>query len=193
MRNLSVRTVFVAVATFVVSLVAACPSAQAQRVPFAINGGGAIEFVPLPGVTTSTVATHITTGLATYLGAHVSRGKVEVLAADPTTGVGTFQSVVPTIFASQRGLLAFDYGRLPGREAPAPGVVRLVPVQGGTKVVAVWDAQFTLSNAVRSRIGHRRVTRGSFRMIATTEPFVLGSQTPVRFSWRGTGTITFGR
>ncbi len=123
----------------------------------------------------------------------MSRGKVQVLSEDPTTGVGTFQSAVPTIFASRSGVLAFDYGRLAGPKAPAPGVVRLFPIQGGTKVIAVWDAQFTLSNTVRSRIGRRRVTGGSFRMIATTEPFVLGSQTPVRFSWRGAGTITFGR
>lgn len=170
-----------ALATLAALLVLPCPTATAQTtVPFGVSGMGVVEFVPLPGGT----ATHFANGTASYLGQYRGRGAVQTLTLNPATGTGTFQSAVPFVFEGQNGTLSFHYGRT-DQGAPV-GVVKLIPAERG-KVIAVWDAEFTLVNA--SGIN---VTGGRFRMVATSAPFVPGGTVPVRYSWSGAGTITFG-
>jgi hypothetical protein len=39
----------------------------------------------------------------------------------------------------------------------------------------------------------QRVTGGSFIMVAVTQPFVLGSTTPVAYTWSGDGWIAYSK
>jgi hypothetical protein len=46
------------------------------------------------------------------------------------------------------------------------------------------------------RVGTGRfanITGASFIMVATTEPFVLGDDDPVGYSWHGEGTLTYSK
>ena len=86
------------------------------------------------------------------------------------------------------GQLACYYGRV-DEGASSPGVATLYPQADG-KFVAVFVAEFTPAYAeCTGRFS--KLTGGSFIMVATTEPFVLGSTDPVAYWWQGQGTLTF--
>jgi hypothetical protein len=62
---------------------------------------------------------------------------------------------------------------------------------GGGKVYVVFTAEFTpVPQDSTGRFAN--VTGGSFTMVATTEPFVLGSTAPVGYTWQGAGFLEFG-
>lgn len=166
-------------------------SARAQTRPFFIAGSGIAEFVPsAPGE----VASHVSTGNATYLGGHSGAGAIELI---DFTGSNTaiFQSARPYKFSTKHMTLAFDYGRT-DKGVPA-GAVTLYPAGPSHpgKVVAIFDAIFTLSSATSlTKAGDKKAEKvgdARFRMIATSAPFVFGAKDPVAYAWVGHGTMTF--
>ena len=116
-----------------------------------------------------------------YVGLYSGDAEVQ-LESPPTADLtATFSSAVPFGFTALNGAkLAFAYG------TSTPGVVTLIPV-GDDKFVAFWDAIFTPVPAA-STGQYKRVTGGSFRMFALTEPFSLG-EANVGYIWWGQGTI----
>jgi len=166
-------------------------SGNAQTRPFFIQGGGTAAFLPsIPGE----IATHVSTGNATVLGGHAGAGAIELIdSTGPNTA--TFQSAEPYKFSTKHLTLAFDYGRT-DKGVPA-GVVTLYPAGPShpEKVVAVFDAIFTLSSATAlTKAGENKAQKvgdARFRMIATSAPFVFGAKDPVAYTWVGQGTLTF--
>jgi hypothetical protein len=172
-------------------------SAEAQTRPFFIKGGGTAAFIPFdPDSDEDGTATHVSTGNATYLGGHSGEGAIELLAFT-SANTATFQSAKPFEFSSKHLRLAFDYGRA-DKGVPA-GVVTLYPAGPSHpgKVVAIFDAIFTLSSATPlTKAGIKKAEKvgdARFRMIATTEPFVFGVKVPVAYTWAGEGTLTFAK
>jgi hypothetical protein len=161
--------------------------AQAQVKPFKVTGGGVVNYVPLPG---DPPQFHFAVGNATELGNYYGEGYVQVLELlSPNTA--SFDSAVPFVFTAANGdKLAFQYGHVDARAA-GPGLVTLYPANGA-KVVAVFVAEF---NPVPADCTGRfkKVIGGSFIMTAVTEPFVLGAQDPVAYTWEGDGSIEFSK
>ena len=73
--------------------------------------------------------------------------------------------------------------------AAGPGEVELFDAGGG-KVFAVFTAEFNPVPAL-STGRFAKVVKGSFIMVATTEPFVLGATDPVAYTWQGEGSLVF--
>lgn len=170
----------------VAASLALSPSAEAQVKPFKITGGGiASQGIPVvPG----TPAPHWATGHATELGNYYGEGQFQLLAfTGPATA--TFSSASDFVFVAANGdKLAFTYGD-PANGAIQPGQVELSYVGDG-QFVAVFVAEF---NSVVAKCTGRfaNVIGGSFIMVATTEPFVLGATDPVGYTWEGDGRIEF--
>ena len=170
----------------IAAVIALAPRAEAQVKPFKITGGGiAAQGIPLvPG----TPAPHWAVGQATELGNYYGEGQFQLLAfTGPTTA--TFSSASDFVFvAANKDKLAFTYGDTTNG-ALQPGQVELFYVGGG-KFVAVFVAEF---NPVIAKCTGRfaKVIGGSFIMVATTEPFVLGATDPVAYTWVGDGSIEF--
>jgi hypothetical protein len=163
--------------SLVAVLVVACPPAHAQVKPFKVTGGGvASKGLPLA---VDVPAPHWAVGQATELGNYVGSGFFEI---DQFTGPlsGDFSSAVPFVFTAANGDdLAFDYA----------GTVELFPTPDG-RAVAVFVATFTPAlDLCTGRFA--KVIGGSFVMTAITEPFVLGSTDPTRYTWSGEGTLEF--
>jgi hypothetical protein len=123
------------------------------------------------------------------LGRYYGEGKVQLEGfTGPTTA--DFSSAVPFVFVGTHGdKLACHYGRT-DFGAAEPGEVPLYSAGGG-KYIAVWVAEFTPVPALCTG-RFARLVDGSFTMIAITQPFVLGSTTPVGYKWVGNGWLDFG-
>lgn len=165
----------------------ASPHAQAQVVkPFKVTGAGTVDYVPLvPFVP----VTHDAIGEATELGRYYGKGRVQLIGfTGPTTA--DFNSAVPFVFIAANGdELAFTYGDTTNGAA-GPGEVTLSGPDAGGLFVATWVAEFNpVPNLCTGRF--EKVIDGSFIMVAKTEPFVLGATDPVKYSWKGQGTLTF--
>lgn len=159
------------------ALAFASSRADAQVKPFKVTGGGvASKGLPLA---VDVPAPHWAVGQATELGNYVGSGFFQV---DQFTGPlsGDFSSAVPFVFTAANGDdLAFDYA----------GTVELFPTPDG-RAVAVFVATFTPAlDLCTGRFA--KVIGGSFVMTAITEPFVLGSTDPTRYTWSGEGTLEF--
>ena len=159
---------------------------KAQTEPFDIIGAGiAPNGIP---VTPDDPVPHWAIGVATDLGLYYGQGLFQIDAfTSPTTA--DFSSTVPFVFTgSDGGQLVCYYGRVDEGES-SPGVATLYPQADG-KFVAVFVAEFTPVYAeCTGRFS--KLIGGSFIMVATTEPFVLGSTDPVAYWWEGQGTLTF--
>ena len=177
----------------VVSL--ACPTAHAQVKPFKITGEGVGPLgLPLPG---QDPRSHWIVGNATHLGKHTGIGTVQTDSAafNPATGkiVGEFGSGSPYVFTGANGdKLTCYYGRIDfGASAPGTFELTIVGVtEDGLLIVeAAWIAEFVAQPELST--GKFAGVTGSWIMFAFSEPFVLGSNDPVYYSWQGEGSLKF--
>ncbi|HEV3235720.1 MAG TPA: hypothetical protein VGZ25_01950 [Gemmataceae bacterium] len=137
---------------------------------------------------------HWIKGEATYLGRHTGLGSVKTDTAVPDGMghiTGEFGSGSPFIFKKKNGdQLACNYGRA-DLGAKKPGVFDLtildVLPDGSLVVEALFIAEFVPQQDLCTGI-FEGVT-GSWIMIATTEPFVLGSSDPIEYEWHGKGPL----
>jgi hypothetical protein len=86
------------------------------------------------------------------------------------------------------------YGRTDhGASEPGTFVLTILDVldDGSLIVEAAWIAEFVpVPEATTEKFAG---VTGSWVMYAYSEPFVLGSDDPVDYSWEGEGTLTFQR
>jgi hypothetical protein len=183
---------WVGILAVLVAGLAATPDAPAQEKPFRVVGAGVGPLgLPLPG---QDPRPHWAVGQANSLGRYYGEGTVETLTADfdPATGVitGTFQSGSPFEFEGANGdVLACDYGHYDkATGGPSVGTFTLVPTGDPGEYVAFWIADFTPAAGCTGKF--RGVT-GGWTMYAMSEPFALGSDDPVAYSWKGVGSLTF--
>ena len=185
------------------ALVLTQSQAEAQVKPFKLTGEGVGPCgLPQPG---QDPRPHWIIGEATHLGRHFGEGTVQTdsAAPDPATGkiVGEFGSGTPFVFigANAKGddpngnRLVTWYGRT-DQGASKPGSFELT-ILGATAegpiVQALWIAEFVA--VPEESTGKFTGVTGSWVMIARSEPFVLGSNDPVSYSWEGEGRLTFRR
>ena len=194
-HNFRLNKVVVPLTALAVVLTLACHKAQAQVKPFKITGEGVAPFgLPLPG---QAPRTHTIVGNATHLGRHSGVGTVRTDSAafDPATGkiTGEFGSGSPFVFTGADGdELVCYYGRT-AFGASAPGTFELnilgVLPDGSLVVEALFIAEFVAQPDECT--GKFAGVTGSWVMYAITEPFVLGSDDPINYSWQGQGSLTF--
>jgi hypothetical protein len=157
----------------------AAPTPDSRVVPFKVTGGGiAAHGLPLQ---LHQPAPHNATGTATELGNYSAEGMFQLDSFTSAT-TGTFSSAQPVVFVAANGdQLAFNYA----------GTFQIFDAGGG-KVYAVFVADFTpVSRESTGRF--TKVTGGSLTMVATTEPFVLGSTDPTGYTWEGKGSLVFSK
>jgi len=180
-----------------VVLTLACHKAQAQVKPFKVTGEGVAPFgLPLPG---QDARPHSIVGNATHLGRHTGEGSVKTdsVVFDPTTGriIGEFGSGAPFVFTGANGdELVCYYGRTDfGASKPGTFELTILDVlpDGSLVVEALFIAEFVPQPDECT--GMFAGVTGSWVMYATTEPFVLGSNDPVNYSWQGQGSLTFAK
>ncbi len=183
---------------------------EAQVKAFKISGAGEGPFgLPLPG---QAAREHWVVGTATHLGKHYGEGTVKTDSATPqfdTNGAlthfsGEFGSGDGgfTFTAANGDELGCHYGRADADneavEVPAaqPGTFELTVVdvmfvdgQPLFLVEALFIAEFVPQPSLCT--GRFAGVTGSWIMYAQSEPFVLGSDDPVYFSWKGEGKLTF--
>jgi hypothetical protein len=179
-----------ALAVLAVALVVDGNRVRAQEKAFQIVGAGYGPVgLPLPG---QDPRPHWAIGEATHLGRYYGEGSVRTLTADfnPDNGhfTGTFESGEPFVFEAANGdILACDYGHV----ADHPGTFELVPTGDPGVYVAYWVAEFVPVDSLCT--GKFKGITGSWTMYAQSEPFVLGSDDPIAYSWEGRGTLTFAK
>ena len=170
--------------------------AHAQVVkPFKIKGSGeGPTGLPLPG---QEPRMHWIVGEATHLGRHYGEGTVQTDSAvvNPEAGLitGEFGSGTPFVFiGANDDRLVTWYGRT-DHGASEPGSFTLTILgatpDGALIVEAAWIAEFVA--VPEDSTGKFAGVSGSWIMYAFSEPFVLGSDDPVVYSWEGEGTLTF--
>jgi hypothetical protein len=180
----------------IAGLALATAPAHAQVVkPFKIKGSGkGPTGLPLPE---QPARMHWIVGEATHLGRHYGEGTVRTDSAvpDPEHGVitGEFGSGDPFVFVGANGdRLVTYYGRT-DHGASQPGTFTLTILgttpEGAFIVEAAWIAEFV--TVPDQSTGKFAGVSGSWIMYAFSEPFVLGSDDPVVYSWEGEGTLTF--
>lgn len=178
-----------------VGLVLASPQTRAQVVkPFKISGEGVGPLgLPLPG---QPPRPHWAAGQATQLGEYDGLGEVETDSASfqpEGTITGEFGSGSPFVFTGANGdHLVCWYGRTDhGASKPGTFVLTILDVlaDGSLVVEAAWIAEFV--PVPEASTGKFAGVTGSWVMYAYSEPFVLGSDDPVGYSWEGEGTLTF--
>lgn len=190
-------------ATLVAATLALTTTPAAAQVvkPFKIGGAGAgPDGLPLPG---QPARMHWAVGQATHLGRYYGEGTVQTLSVDavspPGTITGRFGSGSPFIFTGANGdQLACDYGDQPGSAANGTFTLTILDVLGtlpdGTPILlveALWIADFVAKPEMST--GKFAGVTGSWVMYARSEPFVLGSDDSVDYSWQGQGQLTFRR
>jgi sugar lactone lactonase YvrE len=152
---------------------------DAQVLPFKVTGGGTAP-LGLP-LALHVPAPHNATGTATFLGHYSAEGMFQLDSFTSATG-GTFSSAQPVVFVAANGdRLAFNYAGTFQLFAAGPGQVYGVFVAAFTPVPQDSTGRFT------------RVTGGSFTIVATTDPFVLGATDPVAYTWEGQGWLQFDK
>jgi hypothetical protein len=192
--NVLLPTAAVVLATF--TLMTTPAAAQVVK-PFKITGSGeGPNGLPLPQ---QPPRPHWIVGEATHLGRHYGEGTVrtDTAVVDPETGkiVGEFGSGSPFVFVGANGEhLVTWYGRT-DHGATEPGTFELtilgVTGEGALIVQALWIAEFVA--VPEESTGKFAGVTGSWEMIARSEPFILGTETPVQYSWEGDGQLTFPR
>jgi hypothetical protein len=192
-RSSWLKAVVVPLAALVVVL-AVSQTADAQVKPFKIVGEGVGPLgLPLPG---QEPRPHWIVGNATHLGKHTGAGTVQTDTAQLNpdgTITGEFGSGSPFVFKGANGdKLVCHYGRT-DFGASEPGTFQLtildVSPTGELLVEALWIAEFVPQPALCT--GKFAGVTGGWVMYARSEPFVLGSDDPVYYSWQGEGTLEF--
>jgi hypothetical protein len=195
MRYLLSNKLMVPLAALGVMLALECHKAQAQVKPFKITGAGvAPSGLPLPG---QPARPHWIVGNATELGRHYGEGTVETDSAapgpNPRTIDGEFGGGSPFVFTGANGdELACYYGRTEfGASEPGTFELTIVGVldNGALVVEAAFVAEFVVQPELCT--GKFAGVTGSWTMYAQTDPFVLGSDDPITYSWEGQGKLTF--
>lgn len=188
-RNVQLSIVVVRMLALVAILALASPRAEAQVVPFNVEGGGpAPEGLSIFG----TASPHSATGTATHLGEYSGNGFANVVTFDPVMFNGTFKGTF--VFVAANGdKLACTYGDT-DNGAKLPGSFQIFDAGGGN-VTVVFIAEF---NPVPAKCTGRfeNVVDGSFIMVAKTEPFPLvlsatGFTPPFNYTWKGAGWLEF--
>ena len=186
-------------ATLLVALALTPSPAVAQVVkPFKIKGEGVGPFgLPLPG---QVPRLHWIVGEATHLGRHHGEGTVRTDSAVPDLDHGVItgefgSGTTPFVFIGANGdRLVTWYGRT-DHGASEPGTFTLtilgVTPDDALIVQALWIAEFVA--VPEESTGKFAGVKGSWIMYARSEPFVLGSDDPVAYSWEGAGELTFRR
>jgi hypothetical protein len=191
MRRLATRVVIVGlVAVFGVGTLGVAGKKSEVTKPFKVKGGGiAPEGLRPPGE----VTTHLIEGTATHLGKHTGEGNFDIytlIPTSPTTLSGTFGSHDPCVFVAANGdELVCYYGR-PDKGAAAVGTFEITILDAtseGFLVEALFIAEFVPQPESTGRFAG---AGGSWIMYAQTEPFILGSDDPVAYTWEGNGTLT---
>ena len=167
-------------------------SVDAQLKPFKISGAGvAPNGLPFPG---DPARPHWIAGNATQLGRHYGEGSVQTDANnfmfhDDGRITGEFGSGSPFVFTGANGdILSCQYGRT-AFGASTPGTFEMVPTGDPGMYVAYFIAEFVPVSA--DCTGKFAGVTGSWVMDAVTEPFLLGSNDPLYYSWEGNGTLNF--
>ena len=194
-RESRLTTLIVPLVALAAILNLACPSAEAKTKHFKIFGVGAgPEGLPLPG---QPARPHWVVGHATTWHTYGS-GTVTDSAGGPDENgriTGEFGSGSPFVFVgANRDRLACQYGRTEfGAEEPGYFELTIVAVldDGSLVVEALWIAEFVVQPELCA--GKFADVTGSWIMYAQSEPFVLGSDDPVYYSWEGEGELEFGR
>ncbi len=188
------RWVSVLLTGLVAVLACASQTAQAQVTkPFKITGEGVLpEGLSLAGFR------HCFVGVATHMGLHAGQGLVQIdsVAGTPFNPdgsiTGTFESnpAAPCVFVAANGdKLVCTYGIATGpRRTGAPGTYKITPVGPPGIYVTEFVAEFVPTVASTGKFAE---VQGSWVMVATTPPFVLGATTPVPYGWSGEGSLTF--
>jgi hypothetical protein len=170
-------------------------AAEAQVKAFKIRGKGVGPTgVPLPG---QPARPHWIVGNGTHLGRHYGEGSVQTDSADlsdlPDRITGEFGSGSPFVFVGANGdELACEYGRTEFG-AGEPGTFELTVLEiladGNLVVEALWIAEFVPQPDLCT--GKFAGVTGSWIMYAWSEPFVLGSDEPLHYAWKGRGKLNF--
>ena len=175
-----------------VTVLTVCHSAEAQVKPFKITGEGIAPMgLPLPG---QDARPHWIVGNATHLGRHSGAGTVQTDTASfhPDGRItGEFGRGEPFVFTGANGdILSCEYGRTEFG-ATTPGTFELIPIgpPGSYMYMALFIAEFVPVSAECT--GTFAGVTGSWVMYAVTEPFVLGSEDPIDYSWEGNGSLKF--
>ena len=173
--------------SFALLTLATATQADAQVKPFEVTGGGTADKL---AVQTGEPVFHEATGTATHLGAYSGEG---MYVLDAFTGQTTaeFSSAVPFVFTAANGdKLVCDYGHGPlGPGKVTLNVLGITPA-GEIIVEAVFVAEFTpVLDQCTGRFA--QLVDGSFVMVATAEPTILGSEEPVGYTWEGEGWLEF--
>jgi hypothetical protein len=195
MMRLQLRTVVVRATALVALFALLGGSAAAQVKPFKVTGSGVgLTGLPAPG---QDPRPHTIESVATFLGHHTGEGTVKTDSAvfDPATGhiTGEFGSGSPFVFVGANGdQLACYYGHTDfGASEPGRYDLTILGVQpdGSLVVEALFIAEFVPVS--EECTGKFAGVTGSWIMYAWTEPFVLGSDDPINYSWEGQGSLTF--
>jgi hypothetical protein len=198
-RSTRCHILMLSLVALIAGLGLATAPAHAQVVkPFKIKGSGVgPEGLPLQD---QDPRMHWIVGEATHLGRHYGEGTVQTDSAElqpDGTITGEFGSGDddPFIFTGANGdRLVTWYGRT-DHGASQPGSFTLTilgATPGGALIVeAAWIAEFVA--VPEESTGKFAGVSGSWIMYAFSEPFVLGSNDPVAYSWEGEGELTFRR
>jgi hypothetical protein len=161
--------------------------------PFKVTGGGiAPEGLRPPGE----VTTHLIDGTATHLGRHSGEGNFDIYTLAPTSETtleGTFGSHDACVFVAANGdELVTYYGRTDkGANDVGTFTITILDVtEAGLLVEAEFHAEFVVQPESTGKFAG---ASGSWIMIANTEPFILGSDDPVVYTWEGETKLTFAK
>jgi hypothetical protein len=138
-------------------------------------------------------------GNASHMGTHTGWGSVRTDSAVPQpdgTITGEFGSGdLPFTFEGKKGdRLVCYYGRFDkGATEPGTFVLTILDVLPGGLLVV--EAHFLAEFVVQPELctGTFAGVTGSWSMDAWSEPFILGSDSPVYYSWEGKGRLNFPR
>jgi hypothetical protein len=176
---------------FALAIVLGQSQAQAQVKPFKITGSGVAPLgLPAPG---GPALPHSIVGNATQLGKHYGMGTVELNTFVPNSDysiiTGEFGSGSPFEFVGANGdILSCWYGRT-DHGATSPGSYMLVSTGEPDMYIAYFIAEFVPFDPECT--GKFTGVTGSWIMYAVTDPFLLGSDSPVNYSWQGSGYLTY--
>jgi hypothetical protein len=196
-RSARCHILMLSLVALIAGLGLATAPAHAQVVkPFKIKGSGeGPTGLPLPG---QPPRLHWIVGEATHLGRHYGEGPVRTDSAVPDFDHGVITGKFgsgdhPFVFTGANGdRLVTWYGRT-DHGASEPGSFTLTILgatpDGALIVEAAWVAEFVA--VPEDSTGKFAGVSGSWIMYAFSEPFVLGSDDPVAYSWEGEGSLTF--
>ena len=166
-------------------------AANAQVVPFKVNGSGS---APNGASVFGFDSPHSATGKGTHIGKYSGDGVFNSLSFNPSTGSGTFHGTF-TFVAKNGDQLACTYGET-ANGAEEAGTYQAYPTSDG-KVFIVFIAEF---NPIPSECTGRfkNVVDGSFIMVAISEPFPLeldenGFTPKFSYTWEGKGWMKYQR